>query len=436
MQAAQDGVVGPGQIMPGTIAAAAFASTIRPVILVSGALPTLPDPSYPEGTFVYKTDDSPPRLYKVQSAAWVAAVGPDDIQANSITAGQIAAGAVSTSELAVGAHLTGEVSNSGGEVLIDASGLTILNGMLTLQDEFGVSSAVGSGFSGGWADFVRTNLYNSSFRSGTVGSVPAGRTSALPYWTVAYTNASVAYVSADITVSLGASTGDASFTSDRVRVPSGGRIVVLGRYSKGLASTAVSFEVVEYDAAGSTIATTTVHFNGSSAGTFRVRSAQLVLNDATVEAAVRLKAVRSVAGSDTVHFFAVSLSSVDALFDPAIASRSGSDLALTTSLAVAGVSVAHDSERGYVVIGHFDFEVTVSGVGACVGGLFVNGGSYGASAIYSPATTGRASVSQVWYVPAGTVSSGGFQLVVQKTAAGGAAALKVTHSTILAIPVA
>lgn len=92
-----------GWIAPGAIDdIASFAASIRPVFLVT-ALPALPDANYPVGQFVYKTNDVPPRLYKNVADAWVAAVGPNDIQADSITAGQIAAGAISTSELAAGA---------------------------------------------------------------------------------------------------------------------------------------------------------------------------------------------------------------------------------------------------------------------------------------------------------------------------------------------
>lgn len=191
-----DGVLQPGDIppgtvlggalVPGTLPAAAFASTIRPVYLVT-TLPTLPDAAYPVGQFVYKTNDVPPRMYKNVADVWVAAIGPDDIQANSITAGQIAAGAVSTSELAVGARLTGEVANETGltpGVFIDSSGILIRQGKLVLQDEFAQTVMVASGFSGAWVDYVQLGLYNARFLSGIVGTVPLGRTAALPYWTL------------------------------------------------------------------------------------------------------------------------------------------------------------------------------------------------------------------------------------------------------------
>lgn len=183
----ESGQVTAGGIAPGAVTGAAFASTVAPVLLVHG-LPTLPNPSYPIDVFVYDIDAAPKRLYKNVADVWVSAIGPDDIQANSITAGQIAAGAVSTSELAVGARLTGELANESGVspgVFIDSTGILIRDGKLVLEDEFGLTTLGASGFSGSWADFVTNGLYNSALRAGVVGTIPNGRTAALPYWTLA-----------------------------------------------------------------------------------------------------------------------------------------------------------------------------------------------------------------------------------------------------------
>ncbi|MBM4094148.1 MAG: hypothetical protein FJ276_32795, partial [Planctomycetes bacterium] len=89
------------------IPTASFASGIRPVLLVA-SLPALPDALYPAGTVAYHTGEV--RLYKVNSAgnAWVYAVdGGKDIVADSITAGQVAAGAIRTQELYAGEILVG-----------------------------------------------------------------------------------------------------------------------------------------------------------------------------------------------------------------------------------------------------------------------------------------------------------------------------------------
>ncbi len=210
-QDAIDQVVGQQNLMPGAVSAgaiaagaidvAAFAAGIRPIILVT-ALPTLPDVLYPVNTFVYKTNDVPPRLYKNVADVWVAAIGPDDIQANSITAGQIAAGAVSTSELAVGARLTGEVANEvGGSpgVFIDSSGILIRDGKLTLLDAFGASALYAGGFAGSWLNFLANGgIYNGDFTYGDTTDIPvtevgsgsntanylASITNYLPYWVV------------------------------------------------------------------------------------------------------------------------------------------------------------------------------------------------------------------------------------------------------------
>jgi hypothetical protein len=115
---------------------AIFAASIRPVILVS-SLPDLPDTDYPVGQFVYNLSDDPPRLYKNDADSWVAGVGTEDLQANSITTGKIAAAAIGTSELAAGA-VTADIlaatiiltsllktASSGRRVQIEAAGITL-----------------------------------------------------------------------------------------------------------------------------------------------------------------------------------------------------------------------------------------------------------------------------------------------------------------------
>jgi hypothetical protein len=162
-------VIAPGAIGPGSFAVGAitdltpFASNIRPILLVT-TLPTLPDAAYPVDTFVYKTNDVPPRLYKNVANVWVAAVGPDDIQANSITAGQIAAAAISADEIAAGAITTDKLG------LVDAGGTTLLNA---------------SGFGPTWRRFIQSGVYNSDFYAPppTVGNVLNNSTNPLPYWT-------------------------------------------------------------------------------------------------------------------------------------------------------------------------------------------------------------------------------------------------------------
>lgn len=371
------GPITEGRISPHALSnIAQFARAIRPVVLVD-AMPTLPDTLYPPGTYVSLTTETPLRLYKNEADVWVAAIGPNDIQANSITAAQIAAGAIAASEIAAGAisaekiavgaavfaggnlvkngsfesadasvlidsgsvsvtaaqaeellrgwslgattrvrfqtsagnaktgtrvgvfladsteanrvfrqdipviagrsyrlsgwHWKGSaggvasrirantldraltlvtsnvmsddttgttpdfadmtytvpsdgtvsylrveclaagtpaggdevffwedvalaevaqnVSNVGATVVIDSSGIAVLNGAISLQDEFGATAMQASGFSGTWRDFLGHGLYNAAFVAGVSTTLDLGRTAELPFWTVARDNA-------------------------------------------------------------------------------------------------------------------------------------------------------------------------------------------------------------------------------------------------------
>jgi hypothetical protein len=79
-----------------------FADNIRPIVLVA-ANPTLPDTSYPVGSFIYNTVMNPPRLFKNVANVWTAPINAVDIQADTITAGEIHAGAIGATEIAAGA---------------------------------------------------------------------------------------------------------------------------------------------------------------------------------------------------------------------------------------------------------------------------------------------------------------------------------------------
>lgn len=68
-------------------------------------------------------------------------------------------------------------------VTIDANGITIINGALTLQDSFGVNVITGGGFGSSWLDFIDTHFYNGTFIVGdfseiAVSEVSGGATSA------------------------------------------------------------------------------------------------------------------------------------------------------------------------------------------------------------------------------------------------------------------
>lgn len=118
-------------------------------------------------------------------------------------------------------RMAGGVQNSTATVVIDSAGITILNGALTIQDEFGKTTMVASGFSGNWADFIATGLYNGRFLSGTAGGIANGRTSNLPYWTLANlvgTPFAIFVANGGVDVSFNALTDKKGFTSDSVQV--------------------------------------------------------------------------------------------------------------------------------------------------------------------------------------------------------------------------
>lgn len=84
---------------------------------------------------------------------------------------------------AAGADSAGVV-NSPATVIIDADGITIEDGALTLRDEFGETVMFASGFDGSWFDFIRLGIYNARFLGGLAsGDIALGRTTDLPYWT-------------------------------------------------------------------------------------------------------------------------------------------------------------------------------------------------------------------------------------------------------------
>lgn len=102
----------------------------------------------------------------------------------------------------------------------------------TIDDEFAATTTGGIGFLGTWADFLANGLYNAVFRSGVAagGTVPVGRTVALPYWTlsnlagspVVTREADVAYPSGFyVKVTFNANGASAKFLADRVSVVPG-----------------------------------------------------------------------------------------------------------------------------------------------------------------------------------------------------------------------
>lgn len=159
-----------GSIRPGSLTRPLFAETIIPPEVLD-ALPTLPDADYPQGVLVFLTTDM--KLYRnTDGSTWSVAVDGADIVANSVTAGQIAAGAIGTTELAADAVIA-NVANVGGTVTIDDTGITITDGALTFLDDSGQTVLTGAGFGATWVDFLDSHVYNHSFRAGNVATISA-----------------------------------------------------------------------------------------------------------------------------------------------------------------------------------------------------------------------------------------------------------------------
>lgn len=98
------------------------------------------------------------------------AITSDLIAAGTIIAGNIADGAVTTPKLdPAGVSL----QNPTATVIINSVGITILNGALILEDEFGSTVATGAGFAGGWLDFLGHGFYNATFVGGTTNNITA-----------------------------------------------------------------------------------------------------------------------------------------------------------------------------------------------------------------------------------------------------------------------
>lgn len=133
-----DDIVGPGELPPGTVDGGVlidytipmtkFVDNLRPPTIVD-ALPTLPDSTYPQGSFVFLTIDE--KLYRnTDGNTWSAAVDGADIEANSIVAGKIVAGAIGAEELAAAIVLASliKTAESGTRVEMDEHGIRAYKG--------------------------------------------------------------------------------------------------------------------------------------------------------------------------------------------------------------------------------------------------------------------------------------------------------------------
>lgn len=190
---APEAVDGAVHVMRGSLPRETFAMTIRPPVVVD-ALPVLPADEYEIGDYVFLTTDS--KLYRnPDDATWVEEDGSTLvngtmiaglIRAGAIAADQIAAGSIGTQHFQVTATI-GNVENSSSSVVIDASGITITEGALTFQDQYGSTVLTGGGFSSSWSKFITDGMYNSDFAAGELRTNtpwPSVDDTLAPYWRI------------------------------------------------------------------------------------------------------------------------------------------------------------------------------------------------------------------------------------------------------------
>ncbi len=142
------------RLAPGTLPVAAFASGIMPVLL-NATDPALPNALYPPGTIEYNTTSLTLKKVNAAGTAWEPLVnGGTDIFANTITAGQMAAGAIGTTQLYAGVIQVGGSSGMPGM-------FQVMNAAGTLQIGFiGTDSFGNEG-----AHFVTCHLGGSTYAS-------------------------------------------------------------------------------------------------------------------------------------------------------------------------------------------------------------------------------------------------------------------------------
>jgi hypothetical protein len=76
----------------------------------------------------------------------------------------------------------GDVRNVTGHTVIDSTGIHVIDGEISIEDQSGTEVMNAAGFSGPWDDFMHSGgIYNNTFAAGTVGTVVNSPPS-VPYW--------------------------------------------------------------------------------------------------------------------------------------------------------------------------------------------------------------------------------------------------------------
>lgn len=215
------------------IPAASFASGIKPVELVT-TLPTLPSSNYPVGTPVYKINDDPPRLYRVDIGGntWTSEVDGTDLIADTVTAGAIAAGAVGTQELYAGEVLVGQGGGKPTRFKVVDSG----SNLIAFIGDDPTVPLVGGYFKNLW---VGPSLADIRMKASAAGIELTDATFVLDYngITTTITNASIGGSPTGLSVKDNSSSGEVrvGLTSGNPRLWLGGKTAhgTVGIYSYG-----------------------------------------------------------------------------------------------------------------------------------------------------------------------------------------------------------
>lgn len=295
---------------------------------------------------------------------------PQEIVAGSIGTTQIADDAITTPKLVASAITAAKIA--AGTITGDriAAGTITANllaaGAITLYDENGATLLTPAGFAGAWFDFVTLGLYNARLLQGVVGTIPDGRTTALPYWTVstfAGTGSVLAAVAGGGVRATFTGTGTRWLTSDPVPVVGGETFELFVNYAMtylgvaGAGGLRITPLVRWRDATGAIISTDTssVRDAGEWATTARTVSPKSTAlapdNAVTAELILQLSESTHTAGNEFT-IYGAALRRIGAAFPPEqkydfstmasvnLAAGANDDVAISQKLDVAMVNPA------------------------------------------------------------------------------------------------
>jgi hypothetical protein len=347
-----------------------------------------------------------------------------------------------------------DVDHAGGNVTITSLGLTITNGLFTVQDDFGIPlSMSGRGFGAAWLSFMRTGIYNSDFGYGLTTDMPvtivgtastladyaASLTTDLPYWIVK-SSASTLKIVTDATAPSGkalesnhSATGQTSEILQDVPIVPGMhyRIALTAKQSSALGGMNVylSWRDVNHaiigteQLSGTMIGGVTTYHQGRAA-------TSVLLPVAPANAAFLRVSVQFVSTGAIVNTLARITVLPDDVAAPDFveATLPLSDTTVTTTSASCtnSASVTIDRPSIIEVTLNLDINVSTAGVGVVVGDLQVDSPiaapvNAPGEILYGPATTGRSSKARTWRIVADDLGAWAFTGMVKKTINAGVA---------------